>query len=249
MPTPTTKSPSRRPNHLRPVTIKRYPAASLSPASILIELGRTRVLCTASVETDLPPWLRKEVGPDGKPSRGWVTAEYAMLPGATPQRSKRGPNSRATEIQRLIARVLRAAVDLQQMPGLLITCDCDVLSADGGTRVASITGACVALAHALDWSKKQGLLPKTAKPFLGPVAAVSVGLVDGAPHLDLDYALDSRADVDLNVAMDHRGRLIEVQGTAEREPFTRKQLDQLLDLAATGIRRLMSAQRKLLRQR
>lgn len=237
-------SRTRRASQLRPVSIERFPKAdAAAPGSVLITQGDTRVLCTASVSTDLPPWLRPAKGE--LPAQGWVTAEYAMLPGSTPDRARRGPNSRATEIQRLIARVLRAAVDLDRMPGLLITCDCDVITADGGTRTASITGACVALADALAWAKGQGLLKKN--PLHGPVAAVSVGLIDGKPRLDLDYELDVRAEVDLNVAMNHRGQYIEVQGTGEKGVFSRAQLDELLDLAARGIRRLIAVQRAALR--
>ncbi|MCC7146317.1 MAG: ribonuclease PH [Phycisphaeraceae bacterium] len=240
---------TRRPTQLRPVSIELFPkrSASSAPASVLITQGQTRVLCTASIETDLPPWLKRQVGPDGKPLQGWVTAEYAMLPGATPDRAKRGPNSRATEIQRLIGRVLRAGVDVKKMPGLLVTCDCDVVTADGGTRTASITGAYVALALALRAAQDRGLIQKDPLKGLGPVAAVSVGIIDGKPQLDLDYALDSRAEVDLNVAMNQRGQFIEIQGTAEHAPFNRPQLDAMLRLAARGIRQLMRAQMRLLR--
>jgi ribonuclease PH len=238
-------SQTRRWNDLRPVTIERFPkAGAAAPGSVLITQGGTRVLCTASVSTDLPPWLRPAKGEPA--TQGWVTAEYAMLPGSTPDRARRGPNSRATEIQRLIGRVLRAAVDLEKIPGLLITCDCDVVTADGGTRTASITGAFVALADALAWAKAQNLV-KT-NPLHGPVAAISVGLIDGKPRLDLDYELDVRAEVDLNVAMNHRGQFIEVQGTGEKGVFSRAQLDELLDLAARGIRRLITVQRAALRQ-
>ncbi len=167
-----------------------------------------------------------------------------MLPGSTPQRKKRGPDGRGTEIQRLIGRALRAAVDLKKMPGVTVTCDCDVLVADGGTRTAAITGAFVALAQALAAARRRGLIDRD--PINGPVAAVSVGIIDGRPQLDLNYELDSRADVDMNVAMNHRGQFVEVQGTGEGATFTREQLDQLLDLAATGIRQLMRFQRAVL---
>lgn len=230
----------RRANELRPVTIEPFPRrGATSPGSVMITQGGTRVLCTASVSTDLPRWLAP---PKGEvPTRGWVTAEYAMLPGSTPDRVRRGPNSRATEIQRLIGRVLRAAVDMERMPGLLVTCDCDVISADGGTRTASITGAYVALVQALAWARSQNLLAKD--PLHGPVAAVSVGIIDGKAYLDLDYDLDVRAEVDMNVAMNHRGQFIEVQGTGEKGTFSREQLDVLLDLAGKGIRKLMRVQR------
>lgn len=225
---------------MRPVTIRPYP--SRAPGSVIITQGQTRVLCTASIDEQPPKWIKTDEA--GRPIHGWITAEYAMLPGSTPGRKKRGPDGRGTEIQRLIGRVLRAAVDLNKLPGVSITCDCDVLCADGGTRTASITGAFVALAQAVRQARRRGLID--ADPILGPVAAVSVGIVDGRVVLDLDYDADSRAEVDLNVAMDHRGRFIEVQGTAERSPFTKKQLDAMLARAASGIRRLIAIQRRAL---
>ena len=230
----------RRRNELRPVRIEKQ--ATAAPGAVMITQGQTRVLCTASVSTDLPPWL---AGRDGQPAtRGWVTAEYAMLPGSTSKRKRRGPDSRGTEIQRMIARSLRAAVDLSKMPGLLITCDCDVVLADGGTRTAAITGAFVALSQALSWAHQQNLVTK--RPIVGPVAAVSVGIVDGQVHLDLDYELDVRAEVDMNVVSDHKANFIEIQGTAERRAFDRAQLDELLDLAQRGIRKLIRLQRQAL---
>lgn len=239
---------------LRPVTIQPFPsrrssarprpAALATPPAWLITQGNTRVLCTASVAAELPAWLAPPCGQ--APPQGWVTAEYAMLPGSSPQRIKRGPSSRATEIQRLIGRVLRSAVDLSKMPGLTVTCDCDVLTADGGTRTAAITGAYVALADALARARRDGLIKADPLRGRGPVAAVSVGLVDGRPRLDLDYALDRRAEVDLNVAMNARGQFVEIQGTAEGRPFSRQQLDGLLRLAARGIRRLIRLQRRAL---
>jgi ribonuclease PH len=231
-----------RPDQIRPVTIRPYPTGAAG--SVIIAQGDTQVLCTASIAAELPRWLQGK--PGQAPTQGWVTAEYAMLPGSTPDRKRRGSDSRGTEIQRLIARVLRASVDLTLMPGVLITCDCDVLAADGGTRTASITGAYVALAQAIASARKQGLIARN--PIHGPVAAISVGIVDAAVCADLDYALDHRADVDLNVAMNHRGALIEVQGTAERQTFSRSELDQMLDLAAKGITKLIRTQRKTLRQ-
>lgn len=229
----------RRADQLRKVVIHRgYSTAAAG--SVLIEAGRTRVICTASISTDLPPWLK-----NADPLQGWVTAEYGMLPGSTPDRQKRGPNSRATEIQRLIGRSLRAAVDMRKMPGVAITCDCDVVYADGGTRTASITGAYVALADAVAHARAKGLIDD--QPLLGPVAAVSAGIVDGQPVLDLDYELDVRAEVDMNIVMNHRGELIEVQGTGERGTFTRKQLDRMIDLAAGGVKKLIALQRKSLR--
>ncbi len=234
-----TRTTRRRPDQLRKLSIQRgFPTAA--PGSVLIEQGNTRVLCTAHVSTDVPPWMER-----ANPPQGWVTAEYNMLPGSTPDRKSRRTDGRATEIQRLIGRSLRAAVDLTKMPGVSIFCDCDVLSADGGTRTASITGAFVALADAVTHAQKRGMLEKN--PILGPIAAVSVGIVDGTPVLDLDYAWDSTAEVDMNVVMDHKGRFIEVQGTGERANFDRKQLDRLLDLATSGIKKLIAAQRKALR--
>jgi ribonuclease PH len=231
----------RRPDQMRPTVI--VPFATGAPGSVLIKQGGTHVLCTASIERELPRWLQPKGGEP--PTRGWVTAEYAMLPGATPDRKKRGLDSRATEIQRLIGRVLRAAVDLEKMPGVMITCDCDVLRADGGTRTASITGAFVALAQALAAAQREGLIAHN--PMRGPVAAVNVGVVGGKRYLDLDYALDVRAEVDLNVAMNHKSELVEVQGTAEGATFSRAELDKLLDLAAGGIRKLIQLQRRALR--
>ena len=232
---------SRKHDQLRPVEITRgFP--SNAPGSVMIAAGDTRVLCTAHVSDDTPRWL---IDPEtGQPTKGWVTAEYAMLPGSTPDRMKRGQNSRATEIRRLIGRALRAAVDLKKMPGLSVTCDCDVIKADGGTRTASITGAFVALADALAWARQQGRLD--GDPIVSEVAAVSVGVVDGQCVLDLDYAWDSTAEVDMNVVMNAQQQFIEVQGTGEAGTFSRDQLDELLDLAAGGIEQLISKQRQVL---
>ena len=205
--------------------------------AVEIHMGRTRVMCTASLSTDPPKWLAEV-----EPPRGWVTAEYAMLPGSSPQRSRRGGDGRATEIQRLIGRSLRAGVDLEKMPGVAIICDCDVLCADGGTRTASITGAYVALAHAIATARERGLIE--ADPLTGPVAAVSVGICEGRPTLDLDYKLDRDAEVDMNVVMNGSGRFVEVQGTAESGTFSREQLDALLELAGRGIEQLIELQRQ-----
>lgn len=215
-------------------------------------MGETRVLCTASVSRDVPPFLIDKA--TGLARSGWITAEYAMLPGSTPGRKDRKIDSRATEIKRLIGRALRAAVDLDKMPGVAITCDCDVLKADGGTRTASITGAFVALADAVTWARKQGWIERDPRPrknprkdpIVGPVAAVSVGVVDGKVVLDLDYALDSKAEVDMNVVMNHRGKYIEVQGTGEHGTFDGRQLDAMLGMARRGIKQLIAAQRKAL---
>ena len=232
-----TKPPTRKRTDLRPTTIKRYPTAAAG--SVMIQAGQTRVLCTASISDTPPKWLPKDE--NGDYESGWVTAEYSMLPGSTPDRKRRGPDSRGTEIQRLIGRVLRASVDLNKMPGIAITCDCDVVVADGGTRTASITGAWVALAQAIKAARKQGLIKQN--PMIGPVAAVSVGIIDGKPTLDLDYPLDVRAEVDMNIAMNHKGDFIEVQGTGEKGTFNRDELDALLDLAGKGIRKLIRVQR------
>jgi len=234
-------STKRRRGQLRPTKIQHYPTAAAG--SVIITQGSTRVLCTASIAQEVPKWMRDD---SGQATRGWVTAEYAMLPGSTPDRKRRGGDGRSTEIQRLIARSLRAAVDLEKMPGLLITCDCDVLAADGGTRTASITGAFVALSLALKKARTKGLINKN--PIRGPVAAVSVGVIDGELYLDLDYPLDVRAEVDMNVVMDYRGQFIEVQGTGERNTFSRTQLDGLLDMASGGVRRLIRIQRQVLKK-
>ena len=232
------KAPTKRSaTQLRPTTIE--PLASAAAGSVQIIMGGTRVLCTASIESEAPRWIARDEA--GRPKHGWVSAEYAMLPGSTPDRKRRGPDGRSTEIQRLIGRVLRAAVDLDKMPGVSITCDCDVLQADGGTRTASITGAYVALAQAIGVARADGRI--ASNPIIGPVAAVSVGIIDGKAYLDLDYELDVRAEVDMNVAMDSKGNYIEVQGTGEKGVFSREQLDTLLNLAGKGIRQLMKVQR------
>ena len=225
----------RRADELRPLEI--IPGFQKhAEGSALVKLGDTWVLCAASVENSVPPFLA------GK-GQGWITAEYAMLPRSTHTRSKRDPGGRGKEIQRLIGRALRAAVDLKKLGERTITVDCDVLCADGGTRVTSITGAWIAIGLAL-----RGLVARGTLPDLGalkpPVAAVSVGLVDGEVVLDLPYVEDSRAEVDMNVVMAEGGALIEVQGTAEGAPFSRAQLDAMLDLAAGGIRTLIAAQRR-----
>ena len=209
---------------------------------MLVEMGHTKVLCTASVEEKVPPFLK------GK-GIGWVTAEYGMLPRATNTRSNReaaaGKQSgRTQEIQRLIGRSLRAVTDTRVLGERQVTIDCDVLQADGGTRCASITGAMVALADAIAGLRAQGLV--AADPLRDFVAAVSVGIVGGVPVLDLDYAEDSGCDTDMNVVMTGAGQFIEVQGTAEGAPFTREQMSQLLDLASSGIAELISLQRSAL---
>ena len=231
----------RTPQQLRELKITRHYTCH-AEGSVLVEFGSTKVLCTASVEESVPPFLR------GKGS-GWVTAEYGMLPRSTHTRSAReaakGKQSgRTQEIQRLIGRSLRAVTDLTMLGERQITLDCDVLQADGGTRCASITGACVALHDALATLVTSGKLP--ANPLRELVAAVSVGIVDGQPRLDLDYAEDSACDTDMNVVMTASGGLIEVQGTAEGAPFSRTELDALLTLATQGINNILQAQRTAL---
>ncbi|MCL2344796.1 MAG: ribonuclease PH [Desulfobulbus sp.] len=231
----------RQPDQLRAVRLTRR-FTRHAEGAVLIEVGDTRVLCTASVEDSLPPFLR------GK-GQGWVTAEYGMLPRATHTRTAReaakGKQSgRTQEIQRLIGRSLRAVTDLKALGERQITLDCDVLQADGGTRCAAITGAWVALFDACEKLVQAGKLP--ANPVKEHVAAVSVGIVAGSPVLDLDYPEDSACDTDMNVIMTGRGGLVEVQGTAEGEPFTREQMNVLLDLAQLGIGQLVAAQRSAL---
>jgi len=232
---------NRAPDQLRPI---RFTPGFTRHAegSVLVEFGETRVLCTASVEDQLPPFLRGQ-------GQGWVTAEYGMLPRATHTRgareAARGKQSgRTQEIQRLIGRSLRAATDLKALGERAITLDCDVLQADGGTRTAAISGAWVALRLAIDGLMAKGALG--ADPLLTQVAAVSVGIWEGTPVLDLDYAEDAKAATDLNLVMDGEGRFIEIQGTAEAEPFSREELDALLALGAAGIRTIQSAQRAAL---
>ncbi|MCB1320832.1 MAG: ribonuclease PH [Leptospiraceae bacterium] len=230
---------ARAPDQLRDFSIERS-TLTPAPGCVIARFGNTRVLCTASILSDVPGWLANQ-----DPPRGWVTAEYNMLPASTGgERKKRGTDGRSQEIQRLISRVLRAAVDLYRMPRLMIVCDCEVLSADGGTRTTAINGACVALADAIQWALEKELIPEN--PFLGPVAAISTGIVKQKPMLDLDYILDSSAEVDLNVAMDHNLDLIEIQGTGEQAAYSRDALNDMLDLAEQGIARILDAQKKLL---
>jgi ribonuclease PH len=230
-----TRLDGRAPESLRPLSFE-LGAAPYAEGSCLVSAGSTRILCTASVSDDLPSW-RLQSG------KGWVTAEYAMLPRATHTRSQRerdGARGRTQEIQRLIGRSLRAVTDLAALGPRVITVDCDVLQADGGTRTASITGGWVALHRACQRLVELGEL--SANPVVDQVAAVSVGIVDGTALLDLDYREDSSAQVDMNVVATGAGRLVEVQGTAEREPFTRREMDALLDMALGGIATLMTAQ-------
>ncbi|MEZ5606266.1 MAG: ribonuclease PH [Burkholderiaceae bacterium] len=226
---------------LRPVRITRHYTA-YAEGSVLVEFGQTRVLCTASVEEKVPPHKRGS-------GQGWVTAEYGMLPRATHTRgdreAARGKQSgRTQEIQRLIGRSLRAVFDLGQLGERTIHLDCDVIQADGGTRTASITGAFVAAQDAVSWLLAQGRI--AASPILGPVAAISVGIVDGVPLLDLDYREDSACDTDMNVVMTGAGHFVEVQGTAEGAAFSRAEMDRLLQLAEKGIGELIALQRESL---
>lgn len=223
-------------NELRPARVELGFTDS-TPGSVLISMGRTRVLCTASVESEVPRWMRDS-------GRGWVTAEYGMLPGSSSERIRRDhvTGGRAKEISRLIGRALRAAVDLNRMAEVMVRVDCDVIEADGGTRTAAITGGWIALHQALEDAVERGVI--ASNPIIDEVAAVSVGIVDGEKILDLDYENDVRADVDLNVVMSGRGLLVEVQGTAEGALFTREDLDGLLDLASSGIAELHDMQRR-----
>lgn len=227
----------RQSDELRPLSLTRGYTAH-AEGSVLIQVGQTRVLCTASVETSVPPFLR------GK-GQGWVTAEYGMLPRATHTRSAREAakgkqTGRTQEIQRLIGRSLRAVTDLAALGERQITLDCDVLQADGGTRCAAITGAWVALHDACAKLVAEGVLP--SNPVREHVAAISVGIFEGKPVLDLDYAEDSNCDTDMNVIMTGSGGIVEIQGTAEGTPFSRGELNALVDLADAGIRQLVAAQ-------
>jgi ribonuclease PH len=223
-------------DQLRDVKLE-IPYTTSTPGSVLISMGRTKVLCTSSVQEEVPRWIRDT-------GKGWITAEYAMLPGSSEERVRRDHISggRAKEISRLIGRSLRAVVDLKAMGEAMAIVDCDVIEADGGTRTAAITGAWIALHYAFADAVERGQI--ASSPIIDEVAAVSVGIVDGEPVLDLDYARDVSAEVDMNVVMSGRGLLVEVQGTAERAPFTRAELDQLLDLAASGIGELHDLQRR-----
>ncbi|KAF1007024.1 MAG: Ribonuclease PH [Luteibacter sp.] len=231
----------RAADQLRAVSIERH-FTRHAEGSVLVSYGDTRVLCTASIEERVPPWLR------GK-GEGWVTAEYGMLPRATTDRTQReaargGQGGRTMEIQRLIGRSLRACVDRGALGERVITLDCDVLQADGGTRTAAITGAYVALVDAVSTLTRRNAIKRN--PIMGAVAAVSVGIYQGVPVLDLDYAEDSNCDTDMNVVMNDGGGLIEVQGTAEGHAFRREEMNAMLDLAAKGVAELVAAQRAAL---
>jgi len=236
-----TRSDGRRPNELRPVSIEpNY--LKYAEGSCLISIGNTRVLCAATIEDKVPQWMKGR-------GTGWVTAEYAMLPRATQERTQREASKgrlggRTHEIQRIIGRALRAVTDMAKMGERTVWLDCDVLQADGGTRTAAVTGAWVALALALRAQFDPGDARKW--PLIGQIAATSVGIVSGRPMLDLAYDEDSRAEVDMNVFMTDQGKFTELQGTAEATPFTRTELDTLLGLAEEGIRQLLAAQRTIL---
>ncbi len=225
---------NRPDDSLRPVRVHRG-YTDMTPGSVLIEMGRTRVLCTVSLEDDVPPWMRES-------NEGWVTAEYAMLPGSGTERIRRSSinGGRVKEIQRLIGRSLRAAVDLGAMPGVTARVDCDVLQADGGTRTASITGAWIALADAFDRWVSDGKL--ASSPIIRNIAAVSVGVHGDDLLLDLDYREDITVDVDCNVVLTGEGDVVEIQGTAEGDPFPRAKLEAMVDLAAKGIAELVATQ-------
>ncbi|MCU1639679.1 MAG: rph [Microbacteriaceae bacterium] len=233
------RTDGRTPDQLREITIERGWSAQ-AEGSALISFGRTKVLCTASFTNGVPRWMA------GK-GKGWVTAEYAMLPRSTNDRMDRESvkgriGGRTHEISRLIGRSLRAVVDMKSLGENTIVIDCDVLQADGGTRTAAITGAYVALADALEWGRSKRFIGQNATPLIDSVAAVSVGVVGGAAMLDLEYTEDVRADTDMNVVVTGRGLFVEVQGTAEAAPFDRRELDSLLDLALAGTATLTKLQ-------
>ncbi len=227
-----TRPDNRQNNELRPLSFERD-FTDMADGSVLVKFGRTHVLCTASVEEDVPRWMRNT-------GKGWVTAEYNMLPGSSPERIRRRTSGRDQEIQRLIGRSLRAVVDMTKLGERSITVDCDVLQADGGTRTASICGGFVALHDAIT------RLGVGVDPFIDSCAAISVGIVDGQARLDLPYIEDVAAEVDMNIVMTGGGGIIEVQGTAEGEVFSRDQLTELMDLGQLGIEQITAAQKALL---
>jgi ribonuclease PH len=233
----------RTPDQLRPVTIQRG-WSKHAEGSVLVSFGDTRVLCTASATEGVPRWRRGS-------GQGWVTAEYSMLPRATNDRTDRESvrgriGGRTHEISRLIGRSLRSVIDYKALGENTIVLDCDVLQADGGTRTAAITGAYVALADAVSWMQQKKMIRGKGQPLTGTVAAISVGIIDGVPMLDLAYEEDVRAETDMNVVVTGDGRFIEVQGTAEGQPFDRKELNELLDLAVLGCAELDAIQRTAL---
>jgi len=237
------RADGRTPNELRTVTIERG-WSDQAEGSALVSFGRTKVLCLASFTNGVPRWMM------GK-GKGWVTAEYAMIPRSTNDRMDRESvkgkiGGRTHEISRLIGRSLRAVVSTKELGENTIVIDCDVLQADGGTRTAAITGAYVALVDAIEWGREKGFIGKRATPIIDSIAAVSVGIIDGVPLLDLEYTEDSRAETDMNVVVTGRGLFVEVQGTAEGAPFDRNELNALLDLALEGTTSLAEIQRSTL---
>jgi ribonuclease PH len=234
------RADGRDPDELRPVTFERD-FTEMAAGSCLVSFGRTRVLCTASIDPDVPRWMKGR-------GTGWVTAEYSMLPGSSPERVRREvkdgrPSGRSQEIQRLIGRALRSVCDMATLGERQVTVDCDVIQADGGTRTASICGGYLALHDALSRLVEHGSIG--AHPLTAFCAAVSVGIVGGAPMLDLAYVEDSKAEVDMNVVMTSEGRFVEVQGTAEGMAFTRNELDEMLALAQLGIEQLVDLQQQM----
>ena len=237
------RADQRKPAEIRPVSIRRG-YLKYAEGSCLIEMGNTRVVCSASVEEKLPFFLQDK-------SAGWITGEYGMLPRSTARRSPReavkgAQGGRTQEIQRLIGRSLRAVVDLEKLGPRTIWVDCDVLQADGGTRTASVTGACVALVEALDFLRRQGIF--TQLPLRDLVGAASIGILSGQVFLDLTYEEDSRAQVDMNLVMTGSGQLVEIQGTGEGSTFSRPQLDQLIEFGRSGIEHLVQLQRSALKE-
>ena len=237
----TTRFDGRQPDELRPISFQRD-FTEMAAGSVLVTFGRTKVLCTASIDENVPRWMK------GK-GEGWVTAEYSMLPGSTDDRVRREvkegrPSGRTQEIQRLIGRSLRSVCDMAKLGERQVIVDCDVLQADGGTRTASICGGYVALHDALSRVVQRGGIAE--HPLIEACAAISVGIIDGTPMLDLPYVEDSRAETDMNVVMTESGRFIEVQGTAEGAPFSREELDRLLDLAQGGIATITAMQAEAL---
>jgi ribonuclease PH len=242
-PTNTARADGRNPDQLRKVTIERG-WSSQAEGSALISFGNTKVLCTASFTNGVPRWLT------GK-GKGWVTAEYAMLPRATNDRNDRESvkgriGGRTHEISRLIGRSLRPIIDMKALGENTIVIDCDVLQADGGTRTAAITGAYIALHDAVEWGRAKNFIGKNAIALIDSVSAISVGIIDGTPMLDLRYTEDVRAETDMNVVVTGRGLFVEVQGTAEGAPFDKRELDALLDLALTGTAELAAIQKSTL---
>ena len=238
----TLRNDGREAPSLRPFRVEWDPMG-FALSSLIVRTGRTAVLCSVSLEESVPRWRKGE-------GKGWLSAEYRLLPGSTPERQRRELmklSGRTQEIQRLIGRSLRAVIDLEALGERTLLIDCDVVQADAGTRTAAVTGAWLALRQACDTLQARGLI--SADPIRDQLAAVSVGLVDGIPLLDLDYSEDSRAEVDLNVVIAGDGRLLEIQGTAEGEAFSRQQLNDLLNLAEPGVQKLMQSQRDALTQR